>query len=174
MVGEDKPFNVDFAKELIGFNFWENQRVWDEAISPLTDSQFTMDTGYSWGTIQRECIHIMDGEWGWLQRIRSTAQPESLAFENFPDRQSVRQQWDTIQQAWAQFAAELTAHQFFSDSEFEFRGKQIRMPTWKLIFHVVNHGTTHRSEILRMVADVHKPVDFDLSMMQFLTGVFRS
>ncbi len=174
MPQESTPFSADFAKQIIEFNFWENRRVWDEAILPLTDAQFTTDTGYSWGTIQRECVHIMNGEWGWLQRIHSTPQPrDRFAFEDYVDRQIIRQQWDEIQAAWQQLSAQLDTDYFFSECEFEFRGKQVSMPRWKPIFHVMSHGTLHRTEILHMVAEVHEPIDFDLSMMQYLTGAFR-
>ena len=168
-----ESFSVDFANKLMEFNFWESRRVWDVVITPLTDEQFTQDTGYSWGSIQRECIHIMNGEWGWLQRARGIAQSDRLAFEDFVERQAVRQKWDDIQQAWESFMAELTTETFFQPCRFDFRGQQAVIPTWNIIFHVVNHGTIHRAEILRMVADVNEPADIDLSLMQYVTGAFR-
>lgn len=173
MTNDTQAFNVDFASQLMTFNYWENRRVWDHAIIPLTAAQFMQDTGYSWGTVQRECVHIMDGEWGWLQRIRRVAQPEKLGFDDLIDRQTIRNKWDAIQGEWDVFMQALTPEIFFKSCTFQFRGKPIDMPTGNVIFHVVNHGTTHRSEILRMVADVHQPADFDLSMMQYMTGAFR-
>lgn len=165
--------NVDFAKKLIEFNFWEHRRVWDNAIMPLTDAQFLQDTGYSWGSIQRECIHIMNGEQGWLERIQGITPTEKLEFEDYTERQTLRQKWDEIQQTWETFAAELDAEKFFAPVTFEFRGKQTQIERSLLVLHVMNHGIIHRTEILRMVADVHQPADFDLSMMQYLTGAFR-
>ena len=167
------PLNVDFYSHLIEFNFWENRRVWDEAIMPLTDEQFTTDTGYSWGTIQRECVHIMFGEWGWLKRIQGVAKPENLEFADYIDRAVIRQRWDEIQYEWEQYAAALTSETFLADVQIHYRGKVVDIATWKLLFHVVNHSNTHRAEVLRMVADVHEPAEFDLSMVQYFTGVFR-
>jgi len=172
-MNQQKPFDVSFAKQLIEFNFWENRRVWENAIMPLTDAQFTTDTGYSWGTIQRECVHVMNGELGWLQRANSIQNAEQLKFEDFVERKKIRQQWDRIEEMWETYTTRLDDTLLFTNCTFLFRGKQIEVETWQVIFHVINHGTIHRTEILRMVAEVDKSVDFDLSMMQFLTGVFR-
>ncbi len=166
------PFDVAFIKTLFEFNFWENRRVWDLAIMPLTEAQFTQDTGYSWGTLQRECVHVMDGECNWLKRAQSQ-QPQSLEFADYPTRERCRARWDTIEQDWQVFLTTLDESTFFGPARFQFRGKEATRPRWQILFHVLNHGTLHRAEMLKMVAEISGPVDFDLSMMQYLTGVFR-
>ena len=172
MTDSPPPFDVAFIKTLFEFNFWENRRVWDLAIMPLTEAQFTQDTGYSWGTLQRECVHVMDGEQGWLRRAQSQP-PQALDFDTYVTRDQCRIKWDAIEQDWNDFLATCNEDTFFDTARFMFRGKEEVRPCWQILFHVLNHGTLHRAEMLKMVAEISEPVDFDLSMMQYLTGVFR-
>ncbi len=170
---ESSHFDIDFARKLIAFNFWENRRVWDTTITPLNDAQFTRKIGFSQGSIRRECIHIIDTERISLQCVTGALSAEGLRAEAFADRNAIEERWIALRQGWHHFADRLDADVFFSDCFLESNGVQNKIKTWKLIFHVIYHGTAHRAEIMRMVAEVHQPAQFDLSLMQYLTGVFR-
>lgn len=165
--------NVDFTRQLITFNFWENQRVWDLAIEPLTDDQFTQEVSSLKGSIRRECLEIINTEWVCLERIQGFAIGEIGSIESLADRKEIAAGWTLVRQAWTEFADALNEDQFFSQCEFELDGVRHKIDVWKVIFHVLYHGTSRRSGILRLVAEVHQPVDFDLSLLQHLTGLLR-
>ena len=85
----------------------------------------------------------------------------------------MRDQWREIHAAWSNFAEELDTDLLLSECGFAHGEGVVSLKTWQLIFDVVYQGTAHRSDIMRMVAQVHEPPAFDLSLMQFLSGVFR-
>ena len=85
----------------------------------------------------------------------------------------MRAQWREIHSAWHDFINELDADLLVSDCLISNGEGAVTLTAWQLIFDVIYQGTTHRSDILRMVAEVHEPPAFDLSLMQFLSGVFR-
>ena len=165
--------DVNFARKLIEHFCWEDERVWTLAIVPLSDEQFVQDVGFGLGSIQRECWHIMDTQWTCLQLIRGDSPLESLGKHSALDRAAMQAQWSAIHASWTQFAREFDAGLFFSDCAFADDGRETELKVWQLIFDVIYQGTTHRAEVMRMVAEVHDLAEFDLSLMKFLTGVFR-
>ena len=170
---ESSAFNVDFARKLIRFNVWENQRVWDLAIAPLTEDQFLREVKFLGGSVQSECQRIIDTESVYLQRILDASPVTGESVEDGADRAAIAAKWSSLRRAWTKFAEELDGDQFFSRREFETDGSRRAMEVWQLIFHVLYQGTSRRSRILRLVAEVNQPAEFDLSLLQHLTGLLR-
>jgi len=85
----------------------------------------------------------------------------------------MRQEWRALHAEWSQLASELDATLLFSDCRCPDDGGAAKVKGWQLIIDVIYQGSTRRSNIMRMVAAVHEPAEFDLSLMQYLTGVFR-
>lgn len=163
--------DVEFARKLIEHCCWEDERVWKLAIVPLSDEQFTREVGFGLGAIQRECAHIMNSEQTCLARIRGEPSPPPL-ISHF-DRREMHARWREIHAAWSDFMDELDAELLLSECDFADGDSAVRLKVWQLLFDVVYQGAAHRSDIMRMVAEVHEPPAFDLSLMQFLSGVFR-
>ena len=165
--------NLEFARKLIEHCCWEDERVWKLAIAPLSDAQFTQKVGFGLGSIQRECARIMATERMNLQRIRGDAPAERLVGELPLDQAAMQGQWRVIHADWAQFMGALDESRFFSDCAFNDGDQADRPKVWQLIFDVIYQGTARRSDIMRMVAVVAAAPQFDLSLMQFLSGVYR-
>ena len=165
--------NLDFARKLIEHCCWEDERVWKLAIAPLSDAQFAQEVSFGLGSIQRECAHIMETERLCLRRIGGGSSPESLISASPLDRRAMRTQWRAIHADWTRYMGALSADRFFSDCAFDDGDGEARLKVWQLIFDVIYQGTTHRADIMRIVAEVHEAPQFDLSLMQFLSGVFR-
>ena len=161
--------NLEFAHKLIQHCCWEDARVWKQAIVPLSDEQFSREVGFGLGSIRRECAHIMETEWTNLQCVLGVASPERLSGESLHERRAMQRQWQAIHAEWAQLMSVLDAEQFFADRALG----GAKLTVWQLIYDVVYQGTAHRSDIMRMVAEVQEAPQFDLSLMQFLSGVFR-
>ena len=166
------PANLDFARKLLQHSFWEDQRVWDLAIAPLTDAQFTQELAFGLGSIQRECLHIMEAQSLCLRRVLGASNPPAVSEEG-RQRAALHDQWRAIHRAWAPVIDELDADTVFSDRVIDDGEGIVRLKVWQLIFDLVYLGTARRAEIMRMVAEVDAPPEFDLSLMQFLTGVYR-
>ena len=162
--------DLDFSRKLIEHCCWEDERVWRLAIAPLTDEQFAREVGFGLGSIQRECAHIMETEWTNVRRLRGET---STNWELPLDRTAMLARWRAIHADWAAYMDELDADTFFADCVFTDDGRAVKLKAWQLIFDVIYQGTKHRSDIMRIAAEVHETPQFDLSLMQFLSGVFR-
>ncbi len=170
---ESGAFNIDFARKLIRFNFWENQRVWDLAIAPLTEDQFLREVKFLRGSVQSECQRILDTESVCLQRILGAAPFAGESVEDTADRAAIAARWMSLRRAWTAFADEFDGELFFSRREVESDQGRCEMQVWQLVFDVLYHSTSRRSQILRLVAEVSQPAEFDLSLLQHLTGLLR-
>ncbi len=57
--------NKDDIQLLYEYDRWANNRVL-QAVSALSDEQFTRDLGGSFTSVRDTLAHIISGEWGWL------------------------------------------------------------------------------------------------------------
>src|SRR5260370_5243722 len=57
--------NKDDIQLLYEYDRWANNRVL-QAVSGLSDEQFTRDLGGSFRSVRDTLVHIVGGEWGWL------------------------------------------------------------------------------------------------------------
>lgn len=168
-----RAVDLDFARKLIDHCCWEDERVWALAVAPLTDEQFGREVGFGLGSIQRECAHIMETEWTHLRRLRGDSLTLSHTLDLPQDRAAMRARWRAIHADWAAYMGELEVDLFFADCTFNDGDRAFKLKAWQLIFDVIYQGTSHRSDIMRIAAEVHETPQFDLSLMQFLSGVFR-
>ena len=157
----------DLVKTVFAYQMREDRRLWDEVIMPLDEMLFYVDTGYSWGSLQRECAHVVDAMHGYMQRLHGSKQVGKAFAVDDPHRAQVRERWDAVEAEWRSYIAR------FDDGEFDrmvvtvYRETQITVPAWQLVFQVFNHNTLHRAEILQIVAALAEPVDFDASFARY-------
>lgn len=165
--------DINFARKLLEHSFWEDERVWNLAIAPLSDEQFARETRFGLGSIQRACLHIIETESLCLRRIGGGALDASPLGNDQRERAAIHKAWRAIHLAWKPVIGALDADAFFADCAFQADDRIVELKTWQLIVDLVYQGTAHRADIMRMAAEVHEAPAFDLSLMQYLSGVFR-
>ncbi|MCY4070470.1 MAG: DinB family protein [Chloroflexi bacterium] len=157
----------DLVKTIFAYQISADRRLWDEVIMPLEESLFYVDTGYSWGSLQRECAHVIDAMHGYMQRLHSSKQiGKAFAVDN-PDRAQVRERWDAVETDWKSYITRFDDREFDRRVETIYRDTLIAVPVWQLVFQVFNHNTLHRAEMLQIVAALAQPVDFDASFARY-------
>ncbi len=155
------------VRTVFDYQMYEDRRLWDEVIMSLDESLFNVDSGYSWGSLQRECAHVIDAMYGYMQRLHGSKEiGKAFAIDN-PDRAQVRERWDAVEAEWRSYIA------LFDDREFDrlvdtvYRDTLVTVPVWQLVFQVFNHNTLHRAEMLQIVAALAEPLDFDSDFTRF-------
>ena len=154
---------IEMIHTLYNYNFWEHRRLWEECIMALDEAQFFVDTGYSWGSLQRECVHVMSGERHWFSRARGVS-VEPLEFDDFPTRASVRARWDQIEAECRAFLATLTEETLAGEVTYTARGGQVvTNHRWRILVHCANHGIVHRAAMIHRLGGPN----IDVSLMQY-------
>lgn len=157
----------DVVKTVFAYQMREDRRLWDEVIMPLDESLFYVDTGYSWGSLQRESAHVVYAMYGYLQRLQGRGQiAKAFAVDN-PDQAHVRQRWDEVEDQWKTYMAQFDDREFERMVETVYRDTLITVPVWQLVFQVFNHNTLHRAEMLQIVAILKEKVDFDANFARY-------
>ena len=167
-----KPFDLSFARQLIQHAVWENRRLWQLAIQPLDTAQFCQVVAAADVSIRDECLRQMRQD---RVLLLALGQPiDSPAPSGESDRSEIWRAWEAIGEAWRRVAENLEALAWYADCEATIDGEAVALKTWQIVMHFIYSGTACRARILRLVADAHQAPQFDLSLMQYITGVFRS
>ncbi len=144
--------NADAFRHLYDYHFSENRVTWDKYIVPLSQEQFTQNVNYSMGSVRNQILHVMSVDDIWFSPLRGLEIPPWLNPDEFDDRAKIRARWDTIEQNMRGYLADLRDDMLFEKPFAEGEDKDLIL--WQVLVHVVNHGTDHRAQILRVLNDL--------------------
>ncbi len=157
--------NMEYVRHLYDYHYWATGRIL-QAAEGLGEAEFTAATSHSHGSIQGTLAHMLSAEWMWLTRWQGTSPKTMLSAAEFPTLASVRERAAVEEQRMRTFISSL------QDADLDrvvrytnTKGKEFAYPLWKLMAHVVNHGTQHRSEVAAMLTDLGRsPGDLDMTV----------
>jgi len=144
--------NADLFRHFFGYHFAENRKIWDAYVVPLSDQQFTQQMGYSVGSVRDQLVHLVSVDQVWFCGMRGDALPEWLDPADFDDREKLRAHWDRVEQQMRADLAALQDGDLFDQPFSEDEDKELFR--WQVLLQVVNHGTDHRAQILRLLNDL--------------------
>jgi uncharacterized damage-inducible protein DinB len=144
--------NADAFRHFYNYHFSENRKIWDSYITSLSQEQFIQNVGYSHGSIRNQIVHLMSVDDTWFRGLQGVEIPESLNPANFDDRKIIRAHWDNIEQNMRDYLSKLRDDMLFDKPFAEGEDKDLIL--WQVLLHVVNHGTDHRAQLLRLLNDL--------------------
>jgi len=154
--------NKDDIQLLYEYDRWANHRVL-QAASTLTDEQFTRDLGGAFRSVRDTLVHIVAGEWGWLEYWNEPAPDGAFhadldtrlaAIFNpnaFPNVPAVQLKWAEVEKAQIEFVNRTTNESL--ERMIPFRTKQVRLG--HLMQHLANHSTYHRGQVALMMRQLN-------------------
>jgi uncharacterized damage-inducible protein DinB len=143
--------NADAFRHLYGYHFSENRGTWDRYVVSLSQEHFTQNLHYSHGSIRNQIVHLISVDDTWFRGLRGEEVPESLNPSEFSDREIIRAYWDQVEGRMREYLARLRDG-MLSDKPLE--GEDKDLTVWQVLLHVVNHGTDHRAQLLRLLNDL--------------------
>lgn len=138
-------------RQFYDYHFAENRKIWDKYIPHLSQEQFTQPASYSRGSVREQILHLISCDDVWFSGLRGVELPEDLKPADFQDREGIRVHWDNVEQNMRGYLAGLRDEMLF-DKPLE--GEDKELIVWQVLLHVVNHGTDHRAQILRLLNDL--------------------
>jgi uncharacterized damage-inducible protein DinB len=164
--------NKEDIELLYEYDRWANARV-IQSFTTLTSDQFTRDLGGSFPSVRDTMLHILAGEWIWLNYWKAPSwddallndlrkQRESLFSPDiFPDLDSVRRKWTEIEKVQLDFMGRVTDESL--KGMLPARNKQLSLA--HLMQHVANHSTYHRGQLSLMMRQLGaEPVATDFHL----------
>jgi uncharacterized damage-inducible protein DinB len=145
--------NANAFRQFYEYHFAENRKTWDSYVTQLSPEQFTQQVGYSHGSVRDQIDHLMSVDEAWFSELQSAEPAEALPPTNNDDRENMRARWDSIEQSMREYLAELRDDMLF-DMPIKEPDEDRGLIMWQVLLHVVNHGTDHRAQILRLLNDL--------------------
>jgi len=145
--------NANAFRHFYDYHFAENRKIWDACVNQLSHEQFTQEAGYSLGSVRIQVIHLMSADEVWFSELRGVEPSNPPAPADFDDRETIRTHWEHVEQNMRAYLAELRDDMLPSrpiKEPEEDRGLSV----WQVLLHVVNHGTDHRAQVLRLLHDL--------------------
>jgi uncharacterized damage-inducible protein DinB len=143
--------NADAFRHFYNYHFAENRKIWDTYITPLSHEQFTQQIGYSAGCVRNQIVHMISADDSWFSGLRGVDIPDWPDPASFDDRNVLRTHWDSVEQKMRDYLATLRDDMLFSKP---LDGEDKDLILWQVLLHVVNHGTDHRAQLLRLLNDL--------------------
>jgi uncharacterized damage-inducible protein DinB len=161
---------------LYEYDRWANNRVM-QAVSALSEEQFTRDLGGSFRSVRDTLLHIVGGEWGWLTYWKEPSPSAAFAKDlwerhnalfrpqAFPNAAAVQRNWAEVEKEQAEFLNGVTNESL--RRMIPFRTTQASLA--QLMQHLANHSTYHRGQVALMMRQLGaKPVatDFHVFLLE--------
>lgn len=147
--------DANYFRDLFAYNFWANRKVW-ACLEQISDEQFRQETGYSFGALYWQTLHILIVEWWWFRFLQEGV----LDFPNpddLPTRELIRAKWDETEAYVMAYLAALTPAELARAVRPEFWEQQGPIKVWQAIYQVALHSNDHRAQILATLHQLGAP-----------------
>lgn len=142
--------NADAFRHVYEYHFAENRKIWNHVLA-LSDEQFTQLIDYSLGSVKNHVVHMLSVDEVWFSGLRGVELAEFFEPEQFPNREAIRAQWDKVEHTMRDYLANLRDETLFA-KPFP-KGEDENLTVWPVLLQVINHGTDHRAQLLRILHD---------------------
>jgi uncharacterized damage-inducible protein DinB len=148
---------------LYNYNQWANAKILNAA-SNLSQDQFLADASYPHGGLRGTLTHALFAEWIWRNRWEGNSPTLRLKPNDFPTFADLRARWVQEQTLLMAFVEALTDEKLNQVVQYKnTKGVPLEQTLWKMMAHVVNHGTQHRAEAAALLTDFGcSPGDVDM------------
>lgn len=142
----------DFIHTLWNYNIWGHGQLW-QCLQTVSEEDFKAHVDYSNGSLHVHTVHLMWAEDVWYNRLHDTPRP-TYTPKDYPTRAGIREKWDSVQQKWQTYLNNLSPTDLERRIDIvPFTGNPYSGTVADLVLHVVNHGTNHRAQMLRLIHD---------------------
>lgn len=158
--------NIQDILTIYDYNYWANKRILS-ASEKVTEKQFLAPANFPFGGLRGTLVHILDAEFGWRTffQMNDWSAPE-LKAEDFPTLASVQARASQEEKEMRAYLStlsdkDMTSHKVYKNEKGEPRDRIF----WQCLYHLVNHGTQHRSEAAALLTDYNaSPGDLDFTV----------
>lgn len=148
---------------LYKYNQWANARILN-AVANVTHEQFLADASFPHGGLRGTLTHILFAQWIWRSRWQGNSPTYRIKPEEFPSFNSFQARWLPEEALLMTFVENTTDESLNQALQYKnSKGVPHEQVLWKMMAHVVNHGTQHRAEAAALLTDYGcSPGDVDM------------
>jgi len=148
------------TRQLLLFTLWAD-RVMLDAARGVSPEHLTRDAGVSFGSMLGTLSHILGSQRRWMARF--VGQESILGDPPVSDLETLAAGWAETASQLEFFLASLTEEQLAADIIWTNQGETMTRPLWQPVFHMVNHSTYHRGQVVSLMRQLgYQPPKTDL------------
>lgn len=157
--------NIKNIHLMYEYNYWANGRILSAAKN-ITPEQLLAPAEFPYGNLRATLVHIIDAEYGWRGLFEENKFGEDIKPEEFADIPSIAERFHIEEQAMRAYLngltdADVEGHKKYTADNGEPRDRIL----WHCLYHVVNHGSQHRSEAAAMLTSFNaSPGNLDFTV----------
>ncbi len=146
------------------YNYWATERLLAAAVN-VSQEEYTAPTAFPRGSLRGTLIHLLDTEYGWRILLQQGVETPDLTEAEFPTLEAFEHRLHEEETSMRAYLASLKDEDVTGMIRYTTpKGIKRERVLWHCLYHVVNHGTQHRSEAAAILTDLrHSPGDFDFT-----------
>ncbi len=153
---------ADVLGNHLNYTAWASGKL-VAAASALSPEELTRDFATADHHVLGTLTHVYAADRIWLGRIEGNPPACFLDPERDMHLEVLRRDWPALLERWKQWGAQMSEDPLEREISYKsIKGDPFVTPVWKIVLHVVNHGTHHRglvSGFLRAMGHVPPPLD---------------
>lgn len=155
------PLSADSLRLHIAYTAWASRKLL-AAAAEIAPEHLTHDFHTADRSILGTLAHTFAADRIWLARLTGGPIPTFLTDADRP-LAALQSAWPPLLDRWTEWAAALSDESALAEITYrDLKGNQWTQELWKLVLHVVNHGTHHRGQVsgfLRSLGYTPPPLD---------------
>ncbi len=148
---------MSLIESLAGYLKWANDIVWKVVVG-VSDEEFEQPLAIGAGSLQKRYLHYAADTWEWFHDWHGE-EPEAPDFQSMA-RRDLYQFISEYVERWCSLITKRTVDEFRDERD----GKVVVVTFEEMFFHLVNHFTYHRGQIVMGLRMLGK----DVSMTDYV------
>lgn len=133
------------------YTLWASSKLLD-ACTRLTQEELDRDMNVSHTSALKTMQHIYYADRVWLARLEGRTLAAFMDPEPGPSIDDLKTVWPDVIKALRDFVERAPVELFETDLAFRrLNGDAQHVTHWKVLFHIVNHATLHRGQVMAML-----------------------
>ena len=114
----------------------------------LTSELYVQEPASGWSSTRATLVHLADATNLWSRRLRGEAVTSRATEAEFPTLNDAAQLFDAAHDAFDRQLPTFTPERLAAIGTYRsLEGRELRLPLWAVLSHVVNHATYHRGRV---------------------------
>ncbi|HEY3288085.1 MAG TPA: DinB family protein [Gemmatimonadaceae bacterium] len=130
---------------------WANAHMLD-ACDTLDPAALTREMGTSFGSVLGTLQHLYGADWVWSERFLGRSPTAGPALDALTSVPALREAWGRLAAERSRMLDTIDPAQTAAPLAYRnLKGEAFAWPLGDLLFHVSNHATYHRGQVMQMV-----------------------